>query len=153
MREDEREMIPYCKEDKVALTPYNHLAGGKLSRHPGEVTKRSETDGVSKKKYDAVANQDKGIVERVEELSKKKGVSIAEISLAWYHSKNAVPIFAASKKSHIDSAVRSIKVNLSQDEFNYLEKLYTPHNLSGNMAWNKGADCKRINNALFSPAI
>lgn len=65
---------------------------------------------------------------------------MAEVSLAWYHHKNAVPIFAASKISHIESAVRSIKVNLSKEEIQYLEELYTPHNLSGNMAWNKDKD-------------
>lgn len=59
------------------------------------MTKRSETDVVSQMKYDKVADQDKGIIERVEELSKKKGISMAEVSLAWYHHKNAVPIFAA----------------------------------------------------------
>ncbi|KAK8892565.1 hypothetical protein M9Y10_029798 [Tritrichomonas musculus] len=140
MREDERELIPYCKEDNIALTPYSPLAAGRLSRHPGETTKRSQTDEVAKKKYDEVAEQDRGIIERIEELSKKKGVSMAEISLAWFHHKNAIPVFAATKKSHIESAVRSVKIILTPEEIQYLEELYTPHKLSGNMAWNKSAD-------------
>lgn len=140
MREDEREMIPYCKEDNLTLTPYSPLAAGRLSRHPGETTKRSETDVVAKMKYDNASDKDQGIITRVEELAKKKGVSMAEISLAWLLHKNTVPIFAASKIPHIESAVRSIKVNLTNDEIQYLEELYTPHELSGNMAWNKDAD-------------
>lgn len=141
MREDEREMIPYCNEDNIALTPYSPLAAGRLSRHPGEQTKRSETDAVAKAKYDDASDQDSGIIKRVEEIADKKGVSMAEISLAWFHHRNAVPIFAASKKQHIESAVRSVKIQLTKEEIDYLEELYTPHKLTGNMAWNKSADC------------
>lgn len=143
MREDEREMFPFCQEENIALTPYSPLAAGRLSRHLGEKTKRSETDTVSQAKYDGVIDIDHGIIERVEEVSKKKGVSMAEISLAWFHHKKAVPIFAATIKSHIESAARSVKIQLTKEEIDYLKELYIPHKLSGPMTWNHS-------NSMFS---
>lgn len=72
MREDEREMLPCCKDENIAITPYSPLAAGRLSRHPGEHTKRSDTDVVAKAKYDKATDQDHGIIERLLELSEKK---------------------------------------------------------------------------------
>ncbi|KAK8838527.1 hypothetical protein M9Y10_033155 [Tritrichomonas musculus] len=140
MREDERELIPYCKLGNVAITPYSPLAAGKLARRPGETTKRSENDTIAKSKYDKASEQDQGIINRVLELADKKGVSMPEISLAWLLHKGAVPIFAATKKSHIESAAKAASVKLTPEEITYLEELYTPHVLTGVMAGNNSAE-------------
>lgn len=136
MREDEREMLPFCADENIAMTPYSSLASGRLSRRPGERSKRSELDSFAKSKYEKSADQDQGIIDRVDELSQKKNVSMSEIALAWLRYKNAFPTIGATKKSHIDTAVKSVKVDLNQDEIKYLEELYTPHKLVGVMAMN-----------------
>jgi len=82
-REEEREMVPYCNEENIALTPYSALAAGRLSRLPGEGgTKRAEEDAYAKFKYDATAEQDNVIISRVAELAEKHGVTMTEVSLA-----------------------------------------------------------------------
>ena len=72
-REEEREMAPYCAEENIAMTPYSALAGGRLSKHPGETSKRLEEDSYAKLKYDSTAGQDRLIIERVAELAEKRG--------------------------------------------------------------------------------
>ena len=136
MREDEREIVPYCYEDNIAITPYSPLAAGRLARRPGEHTTRSEKDTYAKSKYDKAIDQDSGIIERIIELSEKKGVSMSEISLSWLIHKKAFPIFSATKKSHIESAVKSVNVQLTTEEIQYLEELYTPHKLIGVISTN-----------------
>ena len=97
-REEEREMVPYCHEENVALTPYSALASGRLSRKPGEGgTKRAEEDSYARFKYDATAEEDNIIIERVAELAEKHGVTMTEISLAWLLTKVAAPVVGATK--------------------------------------------------------
>ena len=75
-------MVPYCKEENIALTPYSALASGRLSRLPGEGgTKRAQEDTYARFKYDATASQDNVIIERVAELAAKHGVTMTEVSL------------------------------------------------------------------------
>ena len=74
-------MAPFCTEENIAMTPYSALAGGRLSKHPGETSKRLEEDSYAKLKYDATAKQDSIIINRVAELAEKRGVSMTEISL------------------------------------------------------------------------
>ena len=136
-REEEREMIPYCKEENIALTPYSALASGRLSRKTGETTKRFEEDSYAKFKYDKTAEADNKIIERVEEIALKRGVSMTEVSLSWLLTKVTSPVVGATKLSHIEGAVKSIELELTQDEINYLEELYVPHALAGVMAQNK----------------
>ena len=81
-REEEREMAKLCAEDNIAMTPYSSLAGGRLSKHPGETSKRLEEDSYARFKYDATAEQDAAIINRVRNWRKKRGVSMTEISLA-----------------------------------------------------------------------
>lgn len=140
MREDEREIAPFCYEDNIAMTPYSPLAAGRLARKPGEKTTRSEKDTYARSKYEKAFDQDIGIIERVIELAEKKGVSMSEIALAWLIHKKAFPIFAATKKSHIESAVKSVNVTLSEEEVKYLEELYTPHKLTGVISTNTSAE-------------
>ena len=136
-REEEREMAPFCAEDNIAMTPYSALASGRLSKKPGETSKRLQEDSYAKFKYDATAEIDSKIINRVVELSEKYSVSMTEISLAWLLTKVDSPVVGATKFHHIDGAVKSVDLKLSDEDINYLEELYVPHNLSGVMAQNK----------------
>ncbi len=138
-REEEREMIPYCKEENIALTPYSALAGGRLSRKPGETTKRMAEDNYAKIKYDNTAAQDEKIIMRVAELARQRDVSMTQISLAWLLSKVAAPVAGATKLHHIEDAAKSTNLILSEEEKAYLEELYIPHKLVGVMAENTKA--------------
>ena len=133
-REEEREMVPYCEEENIALTPYSALASGRLSRKAGmDNTKRASEDAYAKFKYDATAKQDSVIINRVSELANKHGVSMTEISLAWLLTKVASPVVGATKLSHIEGAVKSVDLKLTDDELAYLEEPYVPHPLAGVM--------------------
>lgn len=142
-REEEREMVPYCEEENIALTPYSALASGRLSRKAGlDNTKRASEDAYAKFKYDATANQDSVIINRVSELANKHGVSMTEISLAWLLTKVASPVVGATKLSHIEGAVKAVDLTLTNDELAYLEEPYVPHPLAGVMAQNKRENAK-----------
>lgn len=136
-REEEREMKPYCDTHDVALTPYSALASGRLAMHPGTQSKRMQEDQYAKGKYDASASEDMKIIERVEELATKKNVSMSEISLAWLMQKVTSPIIGATKKHHIDDAIKALDVTLTNEDMQYLEELYIPHRLVGVMAKKK----------------
>ena len=86
-REEEREMAGLCTQDNIAMTPYSALAGGRLSKLPGETSRRLEEDSYAKFKYDATAKQDSVIISRVAELAGQKGVSMTEISLVNFSKK------------------------------------------------------------------
>ena len=135
-REEEREMRNFCAEDNIAMTPYSALASGRLSKKPGETSKRLQEDSYAKFKYDATAEVDSKIISRVIELADKYSVTMTEISLAWLLTKVESPIVGATKFHHIDGAVKSVDLKLSDDDINYLEELYTPHKLVGVMAQN-----------------
>ena len=142
-REEEREMVPYCEEENIALTPYSALASGRLSRKPGAGdTKRAAEDAYAKFKYDATAWQDSVIIGRVSELADKHGVSMTEVSLAWLLTKVASPVVGATKLHHIEGAAKAVDLDLTDDELAYLEEPYTPHPLAGVMAQNKRENAK-----------
>ncbi|MFY0762247.1 aldo/keto reductase [Metabacillus dongyingensis] len=132
-REEEREMLPLCKEEKIAVTPYSPLASGRLTRDWSETTYRSETDQVQKSKYDATADADRLIVERVAEISNKRGVPRVHIALAWLLQKEPVtaPIIGATKMSHLEDAVGALSVKLTPEEIAFLEEPYVPHPIIG----------------------
>lgn len=136
-REEEREMVLYCREEHIALTPYSALAGGRLAKHRGETSKRLEEDSYARSKYDATAGADQIIIDRVAELSGKRGVSMTEISLAWLLTKTTSPVVGATKLSHIEGAAKAVDLVLSGKETAYLEEAYQPHPLVGVMAQNK----------------
>ena len=138
-REEEREMARLCAEDNIAMTPYSALAGGRLSKRPGETSKRLEEDSYAKFKYDATAKQDAVIIQRVAELAENRGVSMTEISLAWLLTKVTAPVVGATKLHHIDGAAKAVELTLSPDEIAYLEAEYVPHKLVGVMAQNTPA--------------
>ena len=135
-REEEREMVKLCAEDNIAMTPYSSLAGGRLSKHPGETSKRLEEDDYARLKYDATAAQDRVIISRVAELADRYGVSMTEISLAWLLTKTAAPVVGATKLRHIEGAAKAVELTLSREDIEYLEEPYVPHRLVGVMAQN-----------------
>ncbi len=135
-REEEREMVPYCKEENIALTPYSALAGGRLSKQLGENSKRLEEDKFAKFKYDSTKEQDNIIIKRVAELAKRRGVSMTEVALAWLLLKADSPVVGATKCHHIEGAVKATNLLLSENEKTYLEEAYVPHQLVGVMVRN-----------------
>ena len=140
-REEEREMAELCREDNIAMTPYSALASGRLSRRPGETTKRAEEDSYAKFKYDRTAEQDRVIIDRVAEMADKEpGCTMTEISLAWLLTKVTAPVVGATKLHHIEDAVRAVDIRLSEKVIKYLEAPYVPHALAGVMAQNRPAN-------------
>lgn len=132
-REEEREMLPLCKEEKIGVTPYSPLASGRLTRDWSETTHRSETDQIQKSKYDAMADADRLVVERVAAIAEKHGVPRIHIALAWLLGKEPVtaPIIGATKISHLEDAVSSLSVKLTAEEMAFLEEPYIPHSIVG----------------------
>lgn len=135
-REEEREMARLCKEDNIAMTPYSPLASGRLAMKKDETSKRLEEDSYAKFKYDATAEKDRKIIDRVEEVANKHGVSMSEVAIAWLLEKVTAPVVGATKIKHIDTAVNAVNLKLTADEINYLEELYELHKLVGVMAQN-----------------
>ena len=133
-REEEREMLPFCRDEKIGVTPYSPLASGRLTREwDSEKTMRSETDQIQKMKYDDAADSDRPVVERVAELAKKYGASRAHIALAWLLQKDPVtaPIIGATKISHLEEAIGAFAVKLTPEDVTYLEEPYQPHRIVG----------------------
>ena len=100
-REEEREMAPFCREEDIAMTPYSALAGGRLSKHPGETSKRLREDSYAQFKYGAAHHQDAPILARVAELAERRGASMTEISLAWLLTRVTAPV-AGAINAHCD---------------------------------------------------
>ena len=132
-REDERELIPICRQYNVSLIPYSSLAGGHLTHKTWESgSKRSDTDKVLKDKYDRAKDNDMQIIGRVAELAEKYGVTMTEIALAWHYAKGvAAPIVGATKVAHFDDAVRAVDISLNEEDVEFLEELYAPHDVVG----------------------
>ncbi|WIW28564.1 aldo/keto reductase [Bacillus inaquosorum] len=132
-REEEREMLPLCKEEKMGVTPYSPLASGRLTREWSETTHRSKTDQIQKSKYDPTADADRLVVERLAAIAEKHGVSRTHIALAWLLQKEPVtaPIIGATKMSHLEDAVRALSVKLTSEDIALLEEPYVPHPIVG----------------------
>jgi aryl-alcohol dehydrogenase-like predicted oxidoreductase len=133
-REEDREMMPLCRDAKIAVTPYSPLASGRLTRDwTAESSLRAQTDQTAKGKYDSTADADKLIVERVAELATKYAVTRTHIALAWLLQKQPVvaPIIGATKIAHLDEAVGALQVTLSSADVAYLEEPYVPHRVVG----------------------
>ena len=132
-REDERELIPICKQHNIALTPYSPLAAGRLSRLAWKAdTKRSQTDQMAVSKYDSTRETDYAIVLRVQEIAEKYGATMTQVSLAWQFAKGvASPIIGATKAAYFDDAVGAFDIKLTADDIAYLEEPYVPHRITG----------------------
>src|SRR5215211_2515614 len=129
-REEEREMLPLCAAEGIAVTPWSPLARGKLTRDWDTTTSRTETDEFGKTLY---RDTDAQIVEAVDEVAKRRGVSRAQIALAWvaHQSEVTSPIVGATKPHHLDDAVAAIELELTDDEVAELEAPYEPHEVAG----------------------
>ena len=132
-REDERELIPICKQQGVALTPYSPLAGGHLSKPTWESdSERSKTDKVIISKYDHAKENDMQIIARVKELSEKYGRKMSEIALAWLVKKGvATLLVGATKPVYLEDAARALELELTDEDIQYLEEPYFPHQIVG----------------------
>ncbi len=132
-REEEREMLPLCREERIGVIPYSPLASGRLTRDSSEASLREQTDQTQRRKYDAMAGADQSIVQRVAELAKRHGVARSHIALAWLLQKAPVtaPIIGATKGSHLDDAVAALAIGLSPEEVALLEEPYVPHPVVG----------------------
>lgn len=132
-REEEREMLPLCREEIIASTPYSPLASGRLARDWSETTTRLETDPIAKGKYDATADADKRVVDRLGEIAGKHGVPRAQIALAWLLHKQPVvaPVIGATKVDQLESPVASVAIKLTAEEISYMEEPYVPHQVVG----------------------
>ena len=133
-REEEREMLPLCREEKIGVIPYSPMASGRLARaSTAEATLRSETDKVARSKYDKTADTDQAVIDRVGELAEKRGVLRTHVALAWQLQKSpvAAPIIGATKLSHLEDAVGSLDLKLDATEVAYLEEPYVPHTIVG----------------------
>ncbi len=133
-REEEREMMPLCRAEGIASTPYSPLASGRLTRDwNADSSLRAQTDYVAKSKYDKTVETDQLIVERVAELAQRYGVPRTHVALAWLWHKHPVvaPIIGATKTTHIDEAVAALGLTLSTEDVAYLEAPYVPHVVVG----------------------
>ena len=132
-REDERELIPVCRQMNVALTPYSPLAAGRCARPNWEAdTMRSKTDVVAHGKYDSTEEQDKTIAARIKELADKYSATMTQVTLAWHYAKGvASPVIGATKTKYLDDAAGAFNVRLTNEDVAYIDELYIPHKITG----------------------
>ncbi|MEO6012856.1 MAG: aldo/keto reductase [Devosia sp.] len=132
-REEEREMLPLCADEKIGVIPWSPLARGRLARPWGEVTKRAETDPFGKSLYEANMADDEAINGAVATVAKAKGVTMPQIALAWLLSKPTVtaPIVGITKLPQLVDAIGAVDVELSAEEIKLLEAPYKPRAVAG----------------------
>ncbi|NTF88633.1 aldo/keto reductase [Agrobacterium rhizogenes] len=132
-REEEREMLPFCEDQKIAVIPWSPLARGRLTRDWDEATARTESDEFGKTLYTQALESDRKVVEAVGVIAKARGIARAQVATAWILQKSAVtaPIIGASKPGHITDAVASLAVKLTPEEIEALESPYVPHGVAG----------------------
>lgn len=132
-REEEREMLPLCAAEGIGVIPWSPLARGRLTRDWDEATERSRTDEFGRTLYEHTADADRKVVDTVAAVARGRGVPRAQIALAWVLAKSEVsaPIVGASKIGHLDDAVASLNLVLSNDEISRLEAPYVPHPVVG----------------------
>jgi aryl-alcohol dehydrogenase-like predicted oxidoreductase len=132
-REEEREMLPLCRDMGVGLIPWSPLARGRLTRPWASESGRARTDDYARTLYAATEDSDRKVVAAVERLSKQRGIPMAQLTLAWLLGRPAItaPIIGATKPQHLDDAVAALGVKLSDDEVKDLEAPYLPHPIAG----------------------
>lgn len=133
-REEEREMLPLCRDYGIAVMPWSPLARGKLARPAdAQSTARSETDRIQSLLYSRTEEADRKVIDAVEAIAKARGVPMAQVALAWVLQVPGVtsPIIGATKQSHISDAVAALDIELTEDELKALEGPYVPHAVVG----------------------
>ena len=133
-REEEREMLPLCRAERIGVIPYSPLASGRLTRDwSPESTARAQSDQIAQSKYGNTTDADRPIVERVANIAEQRGVPRVHIALAWLLQKQPVtaPIVGATKVTHLEDAAGALSVKLTGEEIAYLEEPYIPHRIVG----------------------
>jgi 1-deoxyxylulose-5-phosphate synthase len=133
-REEEREMLPLCRDQGIGVIPWSPLARGRLARPAdGDATKRSDSDRFGRLLYKRTEEADRAIIDRVGEIAAKRNLPRATVALAWMLSKPCItaPIVGATKPEHLKDAVAAVDVSLSSDEISSLEEHYVPHAVAG----------------------
>jgi aryl-alcohol dehydrogenase (NADP+) len=130
-REEEREMLPLCRDEGVGVIPWSPLARGRLARPWETTTARSENDAFAASLYTEAA--DRAIVERVAEVADQRGVPMAQVATAWMLSKPGItaPIIGATKPHHLAHAIAAVELTLADEEITRLEEPYAPHPVAG----------------------
>ncbi len=132
-REEEREMLPLCQDQKIAVIPWSPLAKGRLARKPSKEqneTQRAQTDAFGKSLY---SDEDLAIAQRVSDVADARGLPMAQVAIAWMLSKSVItaPIVGATRPHHLDDAVAALSVQLTAEEIQLLEEAYQPHPILG----------------------
>jgi aryl-alcohol dehydrogenase-like predicted oxidoreductase len=132
-REEEREMIPLCRDQGVGLIPWSPLARGRLTRPAGVETRRSESDAFMKVLFGKTEQADKAVIDAVERIAGELNVPMAQVALAWVLAKPGMsaPIVGASKVAQVDDAVAALSLNLSAEHIAALEAPYIPRVVAG----------------------
>lgn len=132
-REEEREMLPLCIDQGIAVVPWSPLARGRLTRDWDDISERSKTDAFGSTLYTQAVDADRKIVEEVARIAKTRGVPRAQVALAWVAQKRGVtaPIIGASKPQHLTDAVAALSLKLTDEEIKALEAPYVPHRIAG----------------------
>jgi aryl-alcohol dehydrogenase-like predicted oxidoreductase len=133
MREEEREMLPFCLDQGVGVLPWSPLARGRLTRDPDVTTKRSETDRFGNTLYRQAEESDRRIFDALAAVAKERGVPRAQVALAWLLHKPAVtaPIVGVTREQHLTDALAAVDLRLSDDELSRLEEHYMPRAAEG----------------------
>jgi aryl-alcohol dehydrogenase-like predicted oxidoreductase len=134
-REEEREMMGLCASEGIGVIPWSPIARGRLARpsESKETTHRSETDEFGKRLYTFAEDADRRVIASVEHIAKARGVSMAQIAIAWMLSKPSItaPIIGATKPLHLSDAVSAVNLTLTAEEITALEAPYIPHAVAG----------------------
>jgi aryl-alcohol dehydrogenase-like predicted oxidoreductase len=132
-REEEREMLPFCRDQGIAVIPWSPLARGRLTRNVDETSQRQETDQFGKTLYEHTTSADWRVIEAVGRIAAARGVPRAQVALAWVLQQPGItaPIIGASKPSHLEDAVAALELKLTPEETAALEAPYVPHAVVG----------------------
>jgi aryl-alcohol dehydrogenase-like predicted oxidoreductase len=132
-REEEREMLPLCAAEGIGVIPWSPQARGRLTRDWSITSTRAETDDALTRLFAKTADADRKVVDRVAQVASARGISRAQVALAWLLSKPVItaPIVGATKLPQLDDAIASVNVSLSDEEIASLEEPYVPHAVVG----------------------
>jgi aryl-alcohol dehydrogenase-like predicted oxidoreductase len=132
-REEEREMLPLCRDQGIAVIPWSPMARGRLTRDWGQSSHRQDNDVFGRTLYGALEDADRKVVQAVADVARTRGVPRAQVALAWVAQKLGVtaPIVGASKPGHLEDAVAALALDLTRDEIATLESPYLPHPVVG----------------------
>jgi 1-deoxyxylulose-5-phosphate synthase len=132
-REEEREMLPLCADERIAVLPWSPLARGRLTRAPDTDTPRTQTDKLFGALFEKSEDADRKVIERLGRIAEARGVPRAQIALAWLLGKSIVtaPIVGAAKPQHLDDALAALDLELTEAEITQLELPYVPHPVAG----------------------